>query len=112
MSKIFRCDVCGSEPVIANTRETGQFWCETCQTWKDFLIIYTFVLGTNIPQTIKVGDRHSWAQMRPNTGSYGAQHPGGPAKLITGVVVAINDDMWVKVEAEYVPPLEHVRRVR
>jgi hypothetical protein len=112
MSKIFRCDVCGSEPAIANTRETGQFWCETCQTWKDFLIIYTFVLGTNIPQTIKVGDRHSWAQMRPNTGSYGAQHPGGPAKLITGVVVAINDDMWVKVEAEYVPPLEHVRRVR
>lgn len=105
MSKIFRCDVCKSEPAIANTRETGQFWCETCQTWKPILMIYTFTVDhQEIPKDVKVGNRITWMQMRPNVGSYGNQRSGGPEKEITGVVIDI-DDLWVRVEAEFVPAI-------
>jgi hypothetical protein len=69
------------------------------------MMIYTFVLGANVSADIKVGDTHTWNQMRPNVGSYGNARSGGPDKTIAGTVVEIRDGMWVKIEAESVPAL-------
>jgi hypothetical protein len=70
---------------------------------KEKVMLYTFVKGANIPASVQIGDSHTWMQMRPQTGSYANPIPGGAPKEITGVVVAIDEDLWVRVEAEHVP---------
>lgn len=65
-------------------------------------MIYTFVKGSNVPETIAVGDTHTWSQMRPCVGGPSNSRSTGPDKIISGTVVAIREDLWVDVEAERV----------
>jgi hypothetical protein len=72
---------------------------------------YTFVRGSNIPEDVKVGDSHTWLQMRPMVGGYPGRS-GGPPKEITGRVIGFRDlisrtgsifpEFYVDVEAEKV----------
>lgn len=64
-------------------------------------MIYTFVLGANIPETVKVGDSHSWDQMYPHEGGYPGRPSRHPPKRITGTVLGVGP-MFVYVEAEEV----------